>query len=75
MSSLLSAYRPGESGTVTAVAPGEISAKLVEMGIYAGKKVRVVLKAPFGDPIAVDVEGYLLSLRLDEAKLISLLRD
>jgi Fe2+ transport system protein FeoA len=42
----------------------------MEMGLIAGKEVRVLFRAPFGDPIAIDVHGYVLSLRLDEAGLI-----
>lgn len=44
--------------------------KLTDMGLYPGKKVRILFRAPFGDPIAVDIEGYTLSLRLEEAALI-----
>ena len=40
------------------------------MGIYPGKRVKVVFKAPFGDPIAVDIDGYTLSLRKEEASLV-----
>ncbi|MFZ9044243.1 MAG: FeoA family protein [Cyclobacteriaceae bacterium] len=44
--------------------------KLADMGVYPGKKVEVVFKAPSGDPIAVDLEGYTLSLRIFEASMI-----
>ncbi len=44
--------------------------KLIEMGLYSGKEVEVLYKAPFGDPIAVDINGYTLSMRLSEAALI-----
>jgi Fe2+ transport system protein FeoA len=43
----------------------------MEMGLIAGKKLKVLFKAPFGDPIAIDLGGYILSLRLDEAGLIN----
>lgn len=46
--------------------------KLLEMGLYTGKTVEVLFKAPFGDPIAVDVDGYVLSMRLDEANQIEI---
>ncbi|MCC6700892.1 MAG: ferrous iron transport protein A [Fluviicola sp.] len=46
--------------------------KLLEMGLYAGKTVEVLFRAPFGDPIAVDVDGYVLSMRLDEANQIEI---
>lgn len=48
-----------------------ISAKLVEMGLYVGQHVKVLFKAPFGDPIAVSVGGYVLSLRLNEAMYVT----
>lgn len=46
--------------------------KLLEMGLYTGKTVEVLFRAPFGDPIAVDVDGYVLSMRLDEANQIEI---
>ena len=72
MKSNLSLLKPGESGIVKSVAHGSLHAKLVEMGVYKGKKIKVLFRAPFGDPIAVDVEGYILSLRMDEARIVSL---
>lgn len=55
---------------VTAIKESALRPKLLEMGIYAGKTVEVLFKAPFGDPIAVNIDGYVLSMRLDEARLI-----
>ncbi|MFY0688049.1 MAG: FeoA domain-containing protein [Cyclobacteriaceae bacterium] len=49
-----------------------LAAKLTEMGLYPGKQLQVLFKAPFGDPIAIDVGGYTLSLRKSEAALIQL---
>jgi len=43
----------------------------MEMGLVEGKQLRVLFRAPLGDPIAIDVEGYVLSLRVDEADLIA----
>lgn len=48
----------------------ELKLKLLEMGVIPGKKVTVLFKAPLGDPIAVEVSGYTLSLRLSEAQLV-----
>ena len=42
----------------------------MEMGIIEGDFVQVLFKAPLGDPIAIAVKGYTLSLRKDEAALI-----
>ncbi len=48
----------------------ELKLKLLEMGVIPGKEVTVLFKAPLGDPIAVEVSGYTLSLRLSEAQLV-----
>jgi len=71
----LSDLASGEGGVVEDIASNAITAKLVEMGLYKGKPVRVLFRAPLGDPIAVDVDGYTLSLRKDEAVLISVVAD
>lgn len=55
---------------VLSIVESELKPKLLEMGLYPGKVVEVLFKAPFGDPIAVDVSGYTLSMRLSEANLI-----
>jgi ferrous iron transport protein A len=67
---VLASFQPGESGIVISVATSELSPKLAEMGIYAGKSVTVLFRAPFGGPIAVDIDGYTLSMRTDEAGLV-----
>lgn len=64
--------KPGQGGTVQRLAASDISSKLLEMGFYKGQEVEVLFKAPFGDPIAVNVGGYVLSLRLDEACLVTI---
>jgi len=48
----------------------EIFLKLMEMGCVPGEVIKVEQVAPLGDPIAITVSGYNLSLRLDEAKYI-----
>lgn len=55
---------------ISEVRKHSLKPKLTDMGLYPGKKVRVLFRAPLGDPIAIDVEGYTLSLRLEEAALI-----
>lgn len=56
--------------TVKSLSPNGVTSKLVDMGIYPGKTVEIVFKAPFGGPIAIDLDGYTLSLRKDEASLV-----
>lgn len=55
---------------VTGVSDDRIGAKMSEMGIVEGKIMRILFRAPFGCPIAVDMGGYILSLRKQEAELI-----
>jgi ferrous iron transport protein A len=49
---------------------GEVSGRLLEMGLTPGVEVRVLGVAPFGDPIELEVRHYRLSLRKAEAALI-----
>ena len=44
--------------------------KLMEMGCLPGEKVSIERRAPLGDPIAISISGYLLSVRKDEADTI-----
>lgn len=48
----------------------ELYVKLLEMGCIPEEEISIELTAPFGDPIAVNVAGYLLSLRKSEAENI-----
>jgi Fe2+ transport system protein FeoA len=68
---LLSNIRDGQSVIVRSIEESKLKVKLMEMGLIEGKRLKVLFRAPFGDPIAFDVEGYVLSLRKDEASLIT----
>lgn len=63
---------PGETATISGFFDDQISVKLLEMGCIPGTPIKFNYKAPLGDPICVSVAGYDLSLRLDEAALISI---
>ena len=49
---------------------GSLACRLMEMGLVEGAEVRVVRRAPLGDPMQVRVGDYDLSLRASEARLI-----
>jgi ferrous iron transport protein A len=51
-------------------ASGPAFLRLREMGLLPGTKVRLVRKAPLGDPLEISVRGYNLSLRSTEAASI-----
>lgn len=71
---LLSNCKVGEIWTVVQIVQSEISSILLEMGFYEGKEVEMLYKAPLGDPIAVRVGDYVLSMRKNEAMLIEVAR-
>jgi ferrous iron transport protein A len=61
---------PGEQRIIRQLKPSPITIKLMEMGVLPGKTVLFNYKAPLGDPIAVQLAGYQLALRLEEAELV-----
>ena len=60
----------GSTVYVKRVKASALRVKLLEMRLSEGKELRVLFRAPFGDPIAVDIGGYVLSLRRDEASSV-----
>lgn len=65
--------KPGESGMVAGItAEGAMKRHFLDMGITTGVPIILERVAPFGDPIAVRLRGYSLSLRREEAKKIRL---
>lgn len=69
----LSDLKPGETGIIKEFTDLTLSVKLMEMGCLPGELVRLERIAPLGDPIAIKVSGYQLSLRKEEASNIILL--
>ena len=68
----LSQLDPGQSGIIKEFTDLEMSVKLMEMGCLPGEPIHVERVAPFGDPMAITVSGYQLSLRKLEASTIRL---
>lgn len=68
----LSQLEVGQTGIVKEFTDLEMSVKLMEMGCLPGETVTVTRVAPMGDPIAIHVSGYQLSLRKFEASTIIL---
>ncbi len=63
---------PGQSGVIRSVGSdkGAVKRRLVDMGLTPGTRVTVKKIAPFGDPIEVNLRGYELSLRKEDAAKI-----
>ncbi len=66
----LAALKKGQRATVTSVQESGLKSKLMELGLIAQTEITVLFQAPFGDPIAIDIQGFVLSLRKSEAALI-----
>ena len=49
---------------------GSARRRILDMGIVPGAEVKVIRKAPMGDPIEFEVKGYKLSMRKAEAELV-----
>ena len=66
----LSSLKTGIKTEIISIENSSIYSKLVEMGFLVGSTLEVVFKAPFGDPIAIELNGIVISLRKDEAAFI-----
>ncbi|HSY76219.1 MAG TPA: FeoA family protein [Bacteroidia bacterium] len=64
----------GEAAIVVSFNDEENALKFMEMGCTPGQKIKMESIAPLGDPIAVIVSGYKLSMRKTEAALINVER-
>lgn len=63
----------GASARIQAVGgQGALRRHLLDMGLTPGTTVMVRKIAPMGDPIELHLRGYELTLRLDDAKEITL---
>jgi ferrous iron transport protein A len=67
MTQKLSQLKPGQRAIIKAFDNQEIHLKLMEMGCLPGEEITVEQKAPLGDPVSINIAGYTLSLRLNEA--------
>ncbi len=70
--STLGELRVGESARVRGYSKGAkgYRHKLLSMGLTPGTDFRVTRVAPMGDPIEIELRGFSLSLRKDEASAL-----
>ena len=58
----------GESGVITAVGgEGVLRCRLLDMGLIPQTEVTVSKIAPMGDPMELQLRGYVLTLRKEDA--------
>ena len=70
----LSTMKVGSKSEIIAIENSSIKSKLIELGFLVGSPLEVVFKAPLGDPIAIEINSTVISLRKDEATLIKVLK-
>ncbi len=63
----------GERGIISAVGgEGALRLRFLDMGLIPGTSVLLQKVAPMGDPIQIQVRGYELTIRREDAKMIGL---
>lgn len=61
----------GQAARVTKInGEGAIRRRIMDMGIVKGVEIFVRKAAPLGDPIELNLRGYELSMRKDDASII-----
>jgi ferrous iron transport protein A len=67
----LDQLKPGSEGRIKRLsATDKLGQRLLDMGVYPGLKLRVLRNAPLDDPMEVELEGYFVSLRHEEARFV-----
>ena len=68
----LNELKIGDSGVITAVGgEGALRCRLLDMGLTPRTLVTLRKVAPMGDPIEIHVRGYALTLRVEDARQIT----
>lgn len=62
--------KPGMLVTVDSLDQSPLKSRLMSMGLIKGATVKILRSAPLGDPMAISVRSYVLSLRLADAEKI-----
>ncbi|HPB74576.1 MAG TPA: ferrous iron transport protein A [Chromatiaceae bacterium] len=76
MFTTLKMLKVGERARVSGYAAGcpGYRHRLLTMGLTPGTEILVTRLAPLGDPVEVEVRGYSLSLRKNEAEVLRVQR-
>ena len=72
----LDKLKAGSKGIIKSIGgEGALRRRLLDMGLTPNTPVMVRKVAPMGDPIMLHLRGYELTLRLDDAKEITLFEE
>lgn len=67
---VLSELKKGQKAQIQSFEDLRLALKFMEIGVVPGANVSLYSLAPFGDPIAVDIEGTKISMRKQEAQTV-----
>ena len=69
----LDKLKTGESAVIKAVGgEGALRLRFLDMGLIPKTKVKMLKRAPMGDPLDIVLRGYELTLRIEDAKNIEI---
>lgn len=69
----LNELKPGESAIIKSVSgEGTLRQHFLDMGVIPGAVTTLIKLAPMGDPMELQIHGYELTLRIDDAKNIEI---
>lgn len=67
----LSELKAGQTATIaTILGTGAVKRRLLDMGLTKGTSLLLRKVAPLGDPVEINVRGYELTLRKQEAEMV-----
>jgi Fe2+ transport system protein FeoA len=67
----LNKLEPGQNAVVVTIkGSGATRRRIMDMGIVRGSKIKVIRRAPLGDPVEFEIRDYNLTLRKKEAECI-----
>lgn len=67
----LDQMKPGSQGRIRRLSiRDQLGQRLMDMGVYPGLRVKIIRNAPLDDPMEVELDGYYVSLRHDEARFV-----
>jgi ferrous iron transport protein A len=63
----LSELEPGATAVIDRVVAGAATRRLQDLGLLPRTQIRVLRRAPLGDPVEYELRGYRLCLRRSDA--------
>ena len=65
--------RPGQSAVIDCITgDNKLGRRLLALGCIEGTPVKMIHAAPFGDPVMINIRGFNLAIRKNDAKNIAI---